>query len=137
MTSFIFTPLGILFIISMALKRTLGLREATRAAQIPSKGSKWDLNPLAQVPGLLAINYTTYLFSSENPDPTQQNLEHISSVHSQGHCRNYAGATAGPGFCRGIPLVPRLFSVHQQSTFAVNKNFPRIHHYPGKGRDPQ
>lgn len=38
---------------------------------------------------------------------------------------------------RGIQLVPCLFPVHLQSTFAVNKNFLGICHYPGKGRDPQ
>ena len=49
---FIFTPLHILFIISTAPKRTLRLREAARAAQFPGKGSRWDLNPPAQIPDL-------------------------------------------------------------------------------------
>ena len=38
---------------------------------------------------------------------------------------------------RGTQLIPCLFSVHLQSTCAVNKNFLGICHYPGNGQDPQ
>ena len=58
---FIFTPLCISFNISISQKRTVKLREATRAAQVPGKGTRWDLNPPFQVPSALTLLYTTQL----------------------------------------------------------------------------